>query len=234
MSPVESIELEWNYSPLNYLEETIQLEYDGISIEIKDGKVTAKITPETFEQSPSIQKKLQDIVESRFHAVQIFNHKNYELSKPSRTDLRQDGKKHHYLQLESLTCKISVGTMDFVVKDKHGNVKSDTKRERIDKQQWYAETMEKHRKTDTTLQQLISSYQMSVKDPDNEFVHLYEIRDALVTRFTSKKNALRELNITDDQWDEIGKLANALPIKQGRHRGKAFEGLSTSLKLRQT
>jgi len=66
---------------------------------------------------------------------------------------------------------------------------------------------------------------MSVKNPDNEFVHLYEIRDSLSNKFGSKKNAIANLSITSKQWDEIGELANSLPIKQGRHRGKSAGSL---------
>lgn len=221
MSPVVSIELEWNYTPLNYLEEPINLVFDGVSLDIKNGKGRAVITPEQFEKNSTIKEDLHNFIESRFQAVQIFNHKDFELSSPSRTDLREDGKKHHYLQVNSVTFGMTCSSVDFVVKDKNGNIKSDTKRDRLERQNNYAEILEKHRNTDPTLLQLCSSYQMSVKDPDNEFVHLYEVRDALVTRFTSKKLALRELNITSTQWDEIGKLANTLPLKQGRHRGKA-------------
>lgn len=220
MNPVVSIELEWNYTPLNYLEEPLNLVYDGVSLNIQNGKGIAKITPEEFEQNSSLKEDLHHLVESRFNAVQIFNHKSFELSSPSRTDLREDGKKHHYLQVDSVTFAMTTNSVDFVVKDKHGNIKSDTKRDRLEKQNLYADIMEKHRKTDPTLVQLLSSYQMSVKDPDNEFVHLYEVRDALVIRFNSKKIALRELNITLKQWDEIGILANTLPLIQGRHRGK--------------
>jgi hypothetical protein len=220
MSPVVSIELEWNYTPLNYLEEPINLVYDGVSLDIQNGKVLAKITPEQFEQNSTIKEDLHHLVKSRFHAVQIFNHKDFELSSPSRTDLREDGKKHHYLQVNSVTFAMTSSSVDLVVKDKNGNIKSDTKRDRLERQNSYADILEKYRKTDPTLLQLFSSYQMSVKDPDNEFVHLYEVRDALVTRFSSKKIALRELNITLNQWDEIGKLANTLPLKQGRHRGR--------------
>ncbi len=72
---------------------------------------------------------------------------------------------------------------------------------------------------------MLKSYQNSVKDPDNEFVHLYEIRDSLSERFGSKKSAIKKLGITSNEWDEIGKLANALPLKQGRHRGKAVGAL---------
>jgi hypothetical protein len=64
-----------------------------------------------------------------------------------------------------------------------------------------------------------------VKDSDNEFVHPYEIRDSLSERLGSKKSAIKKLGVTSNEWDEIGKLANALPLKQGRHRGKAVGAL---------
>jgi len=36
--------------------------------------------------------------------------------------------------------------------------------------------IEAYRYTDSTLDQMLRSYQISVKDPGNELVHLYEIR----------------------------------------------------------
>jgi len=52
-------------------------------------------------------------------------------------------------------------------------------------------------------------------------VHLYEISDALSTRFVSKTKAIAALGIIIGEWDEIGTVANTLPLKQSRHRGQA-------------
>jgi len=221
MSPIVSIELEWNYTPPNYFEEPLNLDFDGTSLNVDDGIAFAKITPAQFENNSCIKEGLHSLLESRFHAVQIFNHKDFELQKPSRTDLTEDGKKHYYLEVNSIVCKSSLGSVDVVVKDKDGDIISDTKRERLDKQEKYAEAMNGHGKIDPTLDQMVCSYQMSVKDSANEFVHLYEIRDALAARFNSKRLAIKELSITSEEWDEIGMLANSLPVKQGRHRGKS-------------
>jgi hypothetical protein len=220
MSPVEYIELEWKYSPLNFLEEEMKLEYEGISLILNDGVGVAKITPEKFKQNLTIQEELHNLVESRFHAVQIFNHKAFELTLPSRTDSKENGGKNYYLQFEPMVCKTTMGPVDIVMKDRDGNVKLDTKRDRIGKQSRYAELISQHIASDLTLSRLISSYNMSVKDPDNELVHLYEIRDALHARFGSQKSAKKSLNITKSQWDEISFIANKLPLKQGRHRGQ--------------
>ena len=50
-----------------------------------------------------------------------------------------------------------------------------------------ASLVDKYGNSDVTLDQMLKSYQNSVKDPDNEFVHLYEIRDSLSERFGSRK-----------------------------------------------
>jgi hypothetical protein len=120
---------------------------------------------------------------------------------------------------------MSAGTVDLVVKDKDGYIVSDTKRKRLDKQKRFASLIDKHRPSDATFDQMLKSHQKSVKDSDNELVHLYEIRDSLSVRFGSKKNAIQKLGLTSAEWDEIGKLANTLPLKQGRHRGKAVGAL---------
>jgi len=225
MSQVITVQLEWKYLPENYLEEPISIPFEGGDLEIKDGVAIAKIDPDRYHADSSIREDLTRQIQSRFHAVQIMTHKDFELSKPSRTDIREDGKTNQFLEVESCVMTMSVGRVDLLLKDKEGNVVSDTKRERLDKQQRFASLVDKHRSSDSTLDQMLKSYQNSVKDPDNEFVHLYEIRDSLYARFGSKKTAITKLGITTNEWDELGNLANALPLKQGRHRGQAIGAL---------
>lgn len=221
MSKVISVQLEWQYSPENYLEEPILIEFQGVELEIKDGVAVAAIAPEVFHVDELIREELTKKIESRLHAVQIMTHKDFELSKPSRTDIREDGKNNQFLEAELCVITSCVGTVDFVVHDKDGNVVSDSKRDRLDKQHALATLIDKHWEHDTTLDLMLKSYNHSVKDPNDELVHLYEIRDALANRFSSTRNAIKALGITKGEWDEIGKLANILPLKQGRHRGQS-------------
>ena len=60
---------------------------------------------------------------------------------------------------------------------------------------------------------------MSVEDPDNELVYLYEVREALARKFGGQATAMEKLCLNKTQWDIIGILANNEPFKQGRHRG---------------
>lgn len=221
MSKIVTVQLEWKYTPETYLEEPISITFEGGDIEIKDGVAIARIDPSLYHADSSIRKVLNQQIESRLQTVQIITHKDFELSKPSRTDIREDGNKNYFLEVEPFAITVSMEPVDVVVKDKNGNIVSDTKRERLESQKRFATLVDKHRHSDATLDQMLKSYQKSVKDPDDELVHLYEIRDSLSQRFGSKKDVIKKLGITSTEWDEIGKIANTLPLKQGRHRGKS-------------
>jgi hypothetical protein len=117
-----------------------------------------------------------------------------------------------------------------VVKDKDGNVVSDSRKQRITKKQELAERVAKHRSQDPVLASIAASYQSAVTDPDNELVHLYEILDALKTKFGGKDAALASLNIEKESWNKLGQLANHTPLRQGRHRGSKIGELRNATK----
>jgi hypothetical protein len=225
MSKVISVQLEWKYFPESYLEEPILIEFEGGRLDIKDGVAVAALNPEMFHANESIREELTKKIESRLYAVQIMTHDDFELSKASRTDIREDGKKNYFLEVEPFVMTTCFWVVDIVVHDKDGNVVSDSKRERLDKQHTFAALVDKYRAHDATLDHMLKSYQQSVKDPKDELVHLYEIRDSLCSKFGSKDNAIRALGVTKAEWNEIGKLANTLPLKQGRHRGQSVGAL---------
>ena len=221
MSTVVEVQLEWSYSPKNYIEEPIQISCEGFELSISDGVALAKITPSFYAENPRIKETLTGLVESRLLAIQIMLHRDFTLSKPSRSDLRDDGNKNIFLEVDPIVIKTSVGPVDLVIRDKDGNIVSDSKRDRLKKQKWFAEVVDKYRDADSALDHMLKSYQNAVKDPDNELVHLYEIRDALSSRFGKKKNAIKKLRITNKEWNIIGDLSNSQPLKEGRHRGKS-------------
>jgi hypothetical protein len=66
---------------------------------------------------------------------------------------------------------------------------------------------------------------MSVRDPANALVHLYEIRDALSKHFGNDTAARKALGISINKWERLGILANDPSLKQGRHRGGSLGAL---------
>jgi len=216
---IEKMIVEWNYEPKDYFEDNFTIEYDNCVIEIMSGIAEGRILPIHIDIADEIIKKLNQDLESRFLAVQVMTHKKFNLSKPSRYDLMKDGSKNTYLQVEDIVCVAEVSPVDLIIHDKNGNVISDTKQERIDKKKWFAETSSKYRAKDQTLNQMLKSYSSSVSDPENELVHLYEIRDAVSKEFGGESNARSKLNVTRKEWSDFGLIANKKPLLQGRHRG---------------
>jgi hypothetical protein len=114
------------------------------------------------------------------------------------------------------------------VVDKDGNVISDSMLDhrielehRIEKKNEFAERVA-NQATDDLLISLLQSYGAAVRDPNNEFVHLYEILDALRKRFGNIKTASLALGITSPQWKRFRVLCNNSSLRQGRHRGMSI------------
>jgi hypothetical protein len=134
--------------------------------------------------------------------------------------LHPDGRRDITLSIQSSVLMISSRTVDLVVRDKNGNVISDSKKDRIENKKALAELAQKHRSSDLTTTSLLHSYRAAVNNPNNELAHLYEIRDTLSKKFGGQDAVCKALNISNKQWSRFGLLANNEPLRQGRHRGK--------------
>jgi len=73
---------------------------------------------------------------------------------------------------------------------------------------------------DPTANAILRSYSAAVADPRNELVHLYEIREALSTRFVGEQSTRAAVGTSAHEWSMLGRLACIEPLLQGRHRGK--------------
>jgi hypothetical protein len=211
----EEFIVRWTFSPIDYFEEPVEFQCGNETIRIENGHVESRIPPDRYIPDHSIRDQLHKELNLKFLAAQVLNHKPYTLNKPS---LSQGN--NVWLVLEGLSCTTLVGNIDIIHYDKSGNVVRDSKRERIEKNNNFMELITKYSNTDSLLVSLLKSYDAAVRDVSNEFVHLYEIRDALATRFGNGKNAQKILGISDPQWSDIGHLCNNKEIKQGRHRGQ--------------
>lgn len=211
--------LEWKFSPRDYFEEAIEISRQDYTMTIADGQVTAKIDSVIYQANPHMRQGLHNALNDRFLGVQLLTHRAYELFRSTMTQVYPDGRRDNFIETEPACIKIS-GTGEFQVIDKDGNVISDSKRDRIEKKKSLAESIASHRSTDVLLASLLRSYDAAVRDPNNELVHLYEIREALSKKFGGKNTAQSKLGISSSQWSRLGQLCNNEPLRQGRHRGK--------------
>jgi len=212
--------LEWTYAPQDYFEESIRIVRDQYEMIIESGKVETKVNVEYYEGNPETRNQLHEALNDRFLGIQLLTHKPYELSKPTVCKIHPDGHKDFFLSIDSGIILHRADNVDLVVRDKDGNIVGDMRRERIERKVTIAELAEKYRVNNPVVNAILNSYHMAVIDPDNELVHLYEIRDALVKEFGGESGTKKILGISGDDWSKFGRIANDFPVKQGRHRGK--------------
>lgn len=211
--------LEWTFSPPDYFEEVLRVEHEGYTMVIDMGKVEARIDPKTYDKEHNMRDELHKVLNDYFLGVQLLTHKPYELSESSMHRLHPDGRKEITLFVRSVESISLVGSVDLIVKDKDGNVLSDSRRDRIEKKKELAALVEKFRKQDEFVDSVLTFYEAAIKDPKNELVHLFDIWEALVKRFGGENEALTALGISRSKRKILGRLANDEPLLQGRHRG---------------
>jgi hypothetical protein len=145
--------------------------------------------------------------------------------------LYPDGRKDTTLSIQVgnfLTFK--GGIVDTVVRDRDGKVIHDSKSERVKERLQFAALAAEVTPYDLLAKALLKSYGAAVGDPDNELIHLYEIRDSLCAHFKNGGEVRRILNVSKTRWDRFGILANQEPLTQGRHRGQKVGKLRSSTK----
>ncbi|MHB8111989.1 MAG: hypothetical protein ACYDHA_00825 [Bellilinea sp.] len=211
--------LEWTFTPSDYFEEEVEVQRDDYILLIGNGKAEAKVKPDAFDADLNYRLTLHEALNDRFLAIQVLTHQSYNLSKPSMYRLQPDGRRDVTLFLDPGQLKITPGHVDFIHKDKDGNVLADTRRDRIVHKEQFATLVEKYRKSDEVLESLLRSYDAAVRDPDNELVHLFEIKEAVQNKFGGEVPAMSALGISNNKFSRLRILANVLPLKQGRHRG---------------
>ena len=217
----DKIVLEWTYKPENYVEEPYQIQGVDYVIDIENGKAKVILDSkyENYDDNKAIVKLINCDLNNYLQSIQIITRKPYKLFMSSEIHFRSDGRREIIVSTDAYIDSSSV-SMDFLQIDKDEKIIRDLRQERLDETRKYIELTRKHI-ADPTLEAIMQSYNKALNDPDNEFLHLYEIRDALINRFSSKKNALKKLKISDSEWSKLGDLANSenYPLKQSRHRG---------------
>jgi hypothetical protein len=219
------IMLEWQFSPSDYFEDPTTISRDDYTMMIENGRIEARIDSVRYDADLSLRDTLHAELNDRFLAVQLLSHKPYDLSKSRMSRQHPDGRRDIFLDAEPLHLKLSGGRVDVQVKDKNGNVIVDSRRDRIEKKKNLADSISTHRHNDALLNSLLNSYHAAVNDPNNELVHLYEMRDALSGKFCGKDEACSALGFSAPQWSRFGQLCNDEPLRQGRHRGKGVGSL---------
>ncbi len=212
--------LEWQYDPPDYFETEFEEERVGYSLTIGKGKAVAIFDSDFFDDCTNCRQELHDEIIMRLESVQLLNHRRFSLSNSTKVRILTDGRTEQFLEAKVVISSTLVFGGDIQLHDKHGNLVYDSRQERIKKQKELTNLIMRHR-GDVTLEKLLGSFEQALNSPEIEFFHLYEIRDALETKFGKGHRFRTPLGIEDTQDSRFVALCNHKSLRQGRHRGMA-------------
>ncbi len=206
----------WVYTPQDFFEEKETVLLPDCEPIIENGHVAVMMNLDESSNLPEIQKEIEGHLKSFFEGSSLFIRKKFHLQHNRNETIYPDGHKNFSILLEgSFT---PTGKLRGIM-DRDGRIIADTKQEILAQQRELASLAVKYRQ-DPVADRLLTSHQKALSNPGTELVHLYEIRDALCKKFSGKISACDLLGLSGDRWDRLGKLANSLSIRQGRHTGQ--------------
>ena len=156
--------------------------------------------------------------------MQLATRQAFSLEGPIVTRLRADGTKCRTLEIQGGACLVTGCRVDVKVRNSDGKLIRDSRQERLDDKQLLSDLAAKHG-ADTTLTAMLNSFTVALRDRNDELVHLYEVRDALASRFGNAQAAQKATEVSASDWSDLGRICNELPLRQGRHRGKGGPAL---------
>jgi hypothetical protein len=220
---VDRTELEWIYEPKDFFEAPYRHAENDFELKIDSGTAVANLIVPTDPVPSDLEESVRSCVENTFLVRELQLHRKAKLEGP-RIYQHSAGRKDVSIRLEGVSAVGMVGQLDFIVSDAEGNIKRDSKAERIAEHTSLLDLLAPKLQQSETLRALFVSYSKSVDDPDDEFTHLYEVRDALSNHYGNDKNAQGALDISKSDWSRFGVLTNVEPLEQGRHRGNHPHG----------
>ncbi len=220
---VDRTELEWTYEPKGFFETPYRHAERDFELKIDNGTAVATLIIPTDPVPADLEESVRTLVENSFLVRELQLHRKAKLEGP-RIYQHSAGRKDVSIRLEGVSAVGMIGQLDFIVSDAEGDIKRDSKAERIAEHTSLLDLLAPKLQQSETLQAIFVSYSKSVDDPDDEFTHLYEVRDALSNHYGNDENARRALGISKSDWSRFGVLTNVEPLEQGRHRGNHPHG----------
>jgi hypothetical protein len=220
-------ELEWTYEPADFFEAPYQCSDVDFDLMVDAGRAVATLSVPQDPVSKDVEGLVRTVIESILLVRQLQIHRQYRLEGP-RTHQHSAGRKNISIHVGSAAIVFSDGHADLIARDAYGKIVRDSREERIAEHDSELNSLAPRLMRSATLRSLFESYSRSVTDPDDELVHLYEVRDALSGHYGGEDSARDALGISKGEWKRLGVLANVEPLEQGRHRGKHPEGRRTA------
>lgn len=218
-------EITWRYNPASFFNEHFILLLNCGEFSAQNGNAMLKLKSDIDPTLPETFISIKDEVLAVFEIRQIIAHCSFELFSPQTIQYDSGGARSVSVNIMGIGCFALSGQSDIVITNADGIIVIDTKAERLASEAEFINDLSPKMMCSSTLRAIARSYGQAVRDPQNELVHLYEVRDAVAKYYGSESSARSALKISKKEWQTLGRLANEEPLRQGRHRGKKIVGL---------
>ncbi len=224
MTTVKTV-LECPYQPADFFEAPYRRSWGDCEILVDAGIATVTFARPHDPLPESLKSRIESELDAIFCARQLRTHRQFHVGSPTTSQYTTDGSKSIAINISNAACAVTGGSVDIVLTDSVGNVIRDSRAERIAADTSFVDDLAPKISRSPLLGSLLNSYGAAVQDPANELVYLYEIRDALARHYGGEKEARTQLGIAEQDWNHLGRLANAEPVAQSRHRGRHLTGV---------
>lgn len=210
----------FSYSPPDFLGGKQEINKSNYKISLENGKASAYVDETCSDDKIILIDAMAEDIERALIIRQMTNFPKYEFNK-SRIDVyNEEGGKGVFINAKDAPIEVKTGVSGCLKKrDKNGKVIYDSRLKEKQDEKYINDCLAAHG-SDNTLNSICNSFHNAMQSPENELVRLYEMRDALSTKFGGKDKSCKNLGISEKDWDELGVICNAKPIDKSRHRGK--------------
>ncbi|MFI5384560.1 MAG: hypothetical protein ACHQ50_00405 [Fimbriimonadales bacterium] len=213
-------EFKYSYEPIDLFEEATTITTDIGVIVMDGGQATLNLAQPTERVEPAFVEDATTTLRSALQARQLLIHRPFSLNGPTISHEGPDGRRGTVMMVMGARIAIQGYPPDVLVTDAEGQVIKDTRAERLSQDRDFVENLAARASGCPSLRRMLQSYSRAVSDPDDELVHLYEVRDAAAEPYSNEGAARSALGIGKADWSTLGRLANNEPLRQGRHRGR--------------
>lgn len=216
--------LQWTFEPKDLFEEIFDVGILSGSVHVERGVARGQFPPSEYERGREFRDEAHEALEPHFFGQAIIAGKQFVLNPAQLTREHPDGRSDETIFLETahFTLSESSATADFIIRDRDGNVTSDTRAARIAEQAMFRAKLVEALPDFPEIRAMAESWNKSFEDEANCFVHLYEVRDRISTIFNGGKKAIKALKV-EEEWSAIGELSNSPNNALGRHRGEGSD-----------
>lgn len=215
----ETWTVEWGYTPADFFPRSFSQCVAGQWFQVGRGCVKAPVDTLRREWSESLPDALQPVVLWMFQRQQALNYRRFRLSHYSVEHVTENGKVYRTIRIYDTVVTSDDVAVRLITPD-GSPVQGAPGPGGGEEQRVELSSVSQDLVADPVLSAILSSLGRAIDDQANELVHLYEIRDALKTRFEGEVKAYSALGVSSTDWKRLGRLANDYPLRQGRHRGE--------------